>query len=63
MVSTNRIYKTKAYDKLAAFCDDDQGGDCDFIMADKFDRQQVVNLLVPIIRNEDRKKRINREEE
>ena len=50
--STERIYKTKAYDRLEAFCDDEQGGQSDFMMCDKFDRQQVVNLLVPIIRNE-----------
>ena len=49
---TDRIYKTKAYDALEAFCDDEQGGDSCFTMADKFDRQQVVNLLVPIIRKE-----------
>jgi hypothetical protein len=54
MVSSERIYKTKAYDKLEAFCDDEQGGDSCFMMADKFDRQQVVNLLIPIIRKEER---------
>ena len=60
MVSIERIYKTKAYDKLEAFCDDEQGGDSDnCMMADKWDRQQVVNLLVPISRNEERKKRRN----
>ena len=63
MVSIERIYKTKAYDKLEAFCDDEQGGDSDnCMMADKWDRQQVVNLLVPIIRNEERKKIRNSEE-
>lgn len=53
----DRIYKTKAYDKLDAFCDDEQGGNSDFIMIDKYDREQVVNLLVPIIRDEEKKKR------
>jgi len=52
MTSIERIYKTKAYDKLEAFCDDEQGGDSCFTLADKFDRQQVVNLLIPIIRKE-----------
>lgn len=52
MTSIDRIYKTKAYDKLEAFCDDEQGGDSCFMMADKFDRQQVVNLILPIIRKE-----------
>lgn len=47
-----RIYKTKAYDLLEAFCDDDQGGESDFMMCDKYDRQQVVNLLIPVIRKE-----------
>jgi hypothetical protein len=56
MVSSERIYKTKAYDKLEAFCDDEQGGDSCFMMTDKFDRQQVVNLLIPIIRKEERNK-------
>ena len=50
--SIDRIYKTEAYDKLEAFCDDDKGGDSGFMLVDKFDRQQVVNLLVPIIRKE-----------
>ena len=54
--SIERIYKTKAYDKLEAFCDDDKGGDSCFMMADKFDRQQVVNLLIPIIRKEERER-------
>ena len=49
-----RIYKTKAYDKLEEFCDDDKGGDSSFMMCDKFDRQEVVNLLIPIIRRETR---------
>lgn len=55
MTSIERIYNTKAYDKLEAFCDDEQGGDSDFLMCDKFDRQQVVNLLIPLIRKELRK--------
>lgn len=54
--SIERIYRTEAYDKLDAFCDDEQGGDSEFIMVDKWDRQQVVNLLVPLIRNETREK-------
>lgn len=49
-----RIYKTKAYDKLEAMCNDDEGGDSCFMMCDKFDRQAVVNLLIPIIRKEER---------
>ena len=57
MVSIERIYKTKAYDKLEAFCDDEQGGNSDFMMCDKFDRQAVVNLLIPIIRKEERLKK------
>lgn len=56
MVSIERIYKTKAYDKLEAFCDDDEGGDSTFTLADKYDRQQVINLVIPIIRAEERKK-------
>ena len=56
MVSIERIYKTKAYDKLEAFCDDDQEGNSDFMMCDKFDRQQVVNLLIPTIRKEERER-------
>ena len=56
MVSIERTYKTKAYDKLEAFCDDEQGGDSTFMMSDIFDRNQVVNLLVPIIRKEERDK-------
>jgi len=56
MVSIERIYKTEAYDKLEAFCDDEQGGHSDFIMTDKWDRQKVVNLLVPLIRKEERGK-------
>jgi len=53
MVSIERIYKTKAYDKLEAFCDDDQGGDCDnCLLADKYDRQKIINLLYPIIKKE-----------
>lgn len=55
-----RIYKTKAYDLLEAFCDDDQGGESDFMMCDKYDRQQVVNLLIPLIRRETREKNGNR---
>ena len=51
--SIERRYKTKAYDILEAYCDDDQGGDCDNCMvADKYDRQAVVNLLLPTIRRE-----------
>jgi len=57
MVSIERIYNTKAYDKLEAYCDDEQGGDSDNCMiADKYDRQAVVNLLVPVIRKEIRDK-------
>jgi len=56
MVSIERIYKTKAYDKLEAFCDDEQDGDSSFMMCDKFDRQQVVNLLIPMIRKEERER-------
>ena len=48
----DRIYLTTAYDVLEAFCDDDKGGNSDFMLCDKFDRQQVINLIVPIIRNE-----------
>ena len=55
-ISIERIYNTKAYDVIEAFCDDEQGGNSDFIMCDKYDRQQVINLLVPIIRNELRNK-------
>lgn len=57
MTSIERIYKTKAYDKLEAYCDDEQGGDSDrCMMADKYSRQAVVNLLIPIIRKEVRDK-------
>ena len=56
MTSDERIYNTKAYDVLEAFCDDDKGGDSSFFMADKYDRQQVVNLLIPIIRKEVRER-------
>lgn len=56
MTSTERIYKTEAYDRLEAFCDDDQGGDSCFMMSDKYDRQQVVNLIIPIIRKEERER-------
>lgn len=52
----DRIYKTEAYDELEAFCDDEQGGSSDFMLCDKYDRQQVVNLLIPIIRKEYRNK-------
>jgi len=55
-ISIERRYRTGAYDKLEAFCDDEQGGDSCFSMCDKFDRQQVVNLLIPIIRKEERDK-------
>lgn len=55
-ISIDRIYKTAAYDALNAFCDDDQGGDSSFMLCDKYDKQQVVNLLVPIIRREEREK-------
>lgn len=58
-IPTDRIYKTGAYDKLEAFCDDELGGDSCFTLADKFDREQVVNLLIPIIRKEEREKRAN----
>ena len=47
-----RKYKTKAYDVLEAFCDDDQGGDSTFMMTDKFTREEVVELLYPVIRKE-----------
>jgi len=50
--SIERIHKTEAYDVLEAFCDDDKGGESDFMLCDKYDRQQVVNLLYPIIRKE-----------
>jgi hypothetical protein len=56
MVSCDRIYKTKAYDKLEAFCDDEQGGDSCRVMADKYDRQEIVNLLIPVIRREEQKR-------
>ena len=57
MVSIDRIYKTKAYDKLEAYCDDEQGGDYENCMiADKYDRQAVINLLIPIIRKEERER-------
>jgi len=57
MVSIERIYNTKTYDKLEAYCDDEQGGDSDnYMIADKYDRQAVVNLLVPVIRKEIRDK-------
>ena len=52
MVSIERVYKTEAYDKLNAFCDDDKGGNSDFLMCDKYDRQQVVNLIVQVVRRE-----------
>jgi len=51
-ISIKRIYKTKAYDELEAFCGDDKGGDSMFLMGDIFNRQQVVNLLLPIIEKE-----------
>jgi len=55
--SCDRIYRTNAYDKLEAYCDDEQGGNSDNCMiADKFDRQAVVNLLIPVIRKEIRDK-------
>ena len=51
--SIERIWKTEAYDLLEAYCDDDQGGECEnAMMCDKYDRHAVVNLLVPIIRKE-----------
>ena len=57
MVSIERIYKTKAYDKLEDYCDDDKGGDCDNCMiADKYDRQAVINLLIPLIRKEEKER-------
>jgi len=52
MVSIDRIYKTKAYDVLEKFCEEEE----DFLMCDKYDRQQVVNLLIPIIRKEERER-------
>ena len=55
-VSTDEIYETNAYELLDAFCDDDKGGQSDFIMADRFDRNQVVNLLYPLIKKEIRKR-------
>lgn len=51
-ISIERIHKTKAYDVLEAFCDDDQGGNSDFMMIDIYDRNQVVNLLYKIIKKE-----------
>jgi len=55
--SCEKIYKTEAYDRFEAYCDDEQGGDCDNCMAcDKYDRQAIVNLLIPLIRKEERNK-------
>ena len=52
-VSIERIHKTEAYDLFEAWCDDDQGGDSDnALAADKYDRQQIINLLYPIIKRE-----------
>ena len=59
MVSIERIYKTRAYDALEAFCDDDLGGDSSFMMCDKYDRQTVVNLIANIVRREERAKCLN----
>lgn len=55
-ISIDRIYDTEAYDILEAFCDDDLGGESDFMMCDKYDRQQVINLIFPIIKKELQKK-------
>jgi len=55
-IPIERIYKTKAYEELENFCNDEEGGSSDFMMCDKFDRQAVVNLLIPIIRKEEREK-------
>jgi len=52
-ISGDRIYKTIAYDRLEEVY---ESGWCDNMMTDKFDRQQMVNFLVPIIRNEQIKK-------
>ena len=53
MTPCDRIYKTGAYDLIERYCDDEQGGDYEnSIMADKFDNQAVVNLLIPLIRRE-----------
>ena len=46
-ISIERIYETKAYDLLEAYCDDDQGGGVEnTIMADNMIRNQVVNLII-----------------
>lgn len=57
-LSIERIYDTQAYDILEAYTDDDQGGDIDnCMMADKFDRQSVVNLLFAVFKKEQKIKK------
>lgn len=52
----DRIYKTSAYDKLE---DAYESGWNDNFMADKFDRQQIVNFIIPIIRKEERERHLS----
>ena len=61
--SIERIHDTAAYDALEYFCDDDMGGDSSFMMCDKYDRQQVVNLIYNIIRKELRESVSKRKED
>ena len=52
----DRIYETSAYDRLE---DAYKSGFNENFMADKFDRQQMVNFLIPIIRKEERERHLS----
>jgi len=52
MVSIERIYRTKAYDKVLEYTQENP----DFFLADIWDKQLIVNLILPLIRKEEREK-------